>query len=112
MIFMKKFCVITISRYHDITINNEYLVISIEYEYYRIINENAEPCLYEQRLFEITDSSIPLDWIREEKGDNDYCFSPLEFVKEKYFFERYFDREPKILEIFNKYINELKKYEH
>lgn len=96
------------SKHPNITIGNVYYILGIEYGDYRILNDNNEPTLYEKEIFDIVDSSIPQDWIKEDCGDGDFCMYPLELSINKYFFEQYFDYNKEVREAFDAYIQKLK----
>lgn len=95
------------SKHPNITIGREYLVLAIEENFYRILNDNRQPILYEKEIFDITDSHIPKNWVREDYGDGDYYIYPPELLSPSYFFEKYFDDVPEVVDAFNQYLKTL-----
>ena len=55
----------------------EYVVIEINSEYYRVVNDNGEPILYKKPLFEVIDRRIPAAWEMVEYEDGDYFLNPV-----------------------------------
>ena len=53
------------ARYPDLTPGLSYVVIGIEADDYRILNDRGRPYLYPSRLFKIFDPSKPRDWVTE-----------------------------------------------
>lgn len=66
------------------------MVIGIEADDFRILNDQGRPYLYPSRLFKIVDSHEPVSWITE-LGDDDerYAYPPL--LNGFGFFEDFFD---------------------
>ncbi len=93
------------SKHSEITIGKEYNVLGIEYDDYRIMNDDNEPILYEPYIF---DGSIPESWIKVDCGDGDYSMYPPEFLDPPYFFEMYFDRDSNVIKAFNDYLKKVK----
>ena len=85
------------------TIGKVYEVLAIEYDCYRILNDNQEPCLYDSDQFEITDDSEPDFWVEhtetDEDGNIEKSFGPLAW-QNNYFFEDYHDKDKKIVQQF------------
>ena len=106
----------SIKAVHDHVVDNynhpnisalvKYLVIEIDHESYRIINDNDEPILYPKELFTIVDDTIPEDWVHEKFDDGEYFLHPPEF--KDYFFEDYFDGDKNVKAIFKKYIAKIR----
>jgi hypothetical protein len=67
------------TRYPDLTPGLSYVVIGIEADDYRILNDQGRPYLYPSRLFKIIDSSKPHDWVTErgEEGESYAYPQPL-----------------------------------
>ena len=53
------------SRYRDLTPNRPYLVIGIEADDLRILNDQGRPFLYPARIFRIIDRREPDSWISD-----------------------------------------------
>ncbi len=82
--------------YADLTANQFYFVIGIEADDYRILNDFGQPYLYPAKLFHVTDSSEPDDWITEYGDDGERYSYPRE-LNAAGFFEDYFDNNKKII---------------
>lgn len=54
----------------------EYFVIDINQEEFRIIDDRGEPILYPKELFEVVDSSLPPGWQFLEYPDGGYQIGP------------------------------------
>jgi hypothetical protein len=54
------------ARFPELTPGLPYVVIGIEADDYRILNDQGRPYLYPSRLFRIIDSSKPKDWVTEQ----------------------------------------------
>jgi len=67
------------ARYPDLSPGLSYVVIGIEADDYRTLNDQGRPYLYPSRLFKITDPSKPHDWVTErgEEGDSYAYPQPL-----------------------------------
>lgn len=72
------------------TLGKEYIVIGVEADYYRLINDHGDPCLYEAGQCEIVDFDEPSFWVSETGEDGEQYSYPLEF-HEVGFFEDYHD---------------------
>ena len=89
-----------------ITSGKLYVVVGLDNDYFRIIDNNDEPLLYPKGLFTIVDDTIPEDWVREDYPDGEYYIDPPEFSKPG-FYEDYFDGVPSALSAFKKYVKSL-----
>ncbi len=85
-----------------LTANRVYLVVEISDTDFRIINNNREPILYQKELFDVVDSDIPQDWIREDYEDGEYYINPPNFGG-RGFYEDYFDGVAYAVEKFEAY---------
>jgi len=58
-------------RYPDLKPGQAYVVIGIEADDLRILNDAGRPFLYPRRLFTLVDSQEPSDWVTEygEEGE-------------------------------------------
>jgi hypothetical protein len=105
---------------------NTYQVIEIQKEYYRIDGEDGVgPCLYDKRIFDTVDPSIPEGYIyqfnyedEEQSHEDDegfiwrnsvedYNITPKCFAQ-RAFFDFYHDGREEQVAIYNEYIRELK----
>ena len=78
------------SRYPDLTLGQGYVVLGIEADDFRILNNQGRPYLYLSRLFEIIDPREPEDWVTEYGDDGErYAYPPS--LNNCGFFEDFFD---------------------
>ncbi|WP_295385890.1 hypothetical protein [uncultured Thiodictyon sp.] len=77
----------------------DYFVIGIEADHYRILNDEGKPYLYPPGLFDLIDTDRPVDWISEYGEDGEeYSYPPL--LNGVGFFEDYFDQKPEQVAMF------------
>lgn len=82
------------SRYPDLTIGQSYVVIGIEADELRILNNAGRPFLYRPSLFSLVDSDEPTDWVTEFGEDGErYSYPPP--LNKSGFFEDFFDKKAK-----------------
>ena len=87
------------TRYQDLTPGQAYVVIGIEANDLRILNDAGRPYLYPRRIFELVDSHEPPDWVTEYGEDGErYAYPPL--LNKPGFFEDFFDQKPKAVAMF------------
>jgi hypothetical protein len=93
------------ARYLDLTPGLPYVVIGIEANDFRILNDQGRPYLYPSRLFEIIDPDKPDDWVTErgEEGER-YAYPPP--LNASGFFEDFFDAKPKAVATFWRIVNQ------
>jgi hypothetical protein len=92
------------SRYSDLTPNRQYVVIGIEADDFRILNDQGRPYLYPSRLFKIVDPHEPEGWITELGDDNERCAYPPP-LNGPGFFEDFFDNK-KAVATFRQVVNQ------
>lgn len=64
-------------RLHNgITPAEEYFVIEIGQEVFRVVDDGGEPILYPKELFDVVDSSLPPGWQFDEYADGEYWLGP------------------------------------
>ena len=92
-------------EYPDLTPGQHYVVIGIEADDFRLLNDHGRPYLYPHRLFEVVDPRQPSDWITEfgEDGEGYAYPSPLNATG---FFEDFFDGEEKAVATFWRIVNQ------
>jgi hypothetical protein len=92
-------------QYNDLTPQQSYVVIGIEGDDYRILNDDGRPYLYPHDLFEILDAYEPADWISEisEEGER-YAYPAALNVPG--FFEDFFDGKKQAISQFWRVINQ------
>jgi hypothetical protein len=59
------------SQYPDLTPGQPYLVLGIEADDFRILNDRGRPYLYPREIFTVVDAREPDDWVNELGEDND-----------------------------------------
>jgi hypothetical protein len=93
-----------------LTIGREYDVLCISFSSdkhvsFRLIgNDKHTPALFGGELFDVTDQSIPKNWVICKTGEHDYTFGPRAWSEVGYW-ERYFDREEKAITVFHEQCN-------
>jgi len=92
-------------RYRDLTPGQAYVVIGIEADDLRILNDAGRPFLHPRRLFAVVDSQEPSDWVTEygEEGER-YSYPPP--LNKPGFFEDFFDEKPKAVATFWRIVNQ------
>lgn len=93
------------SLFSDLTSQQSYVVIGIEADDFRILNDDGRPYLYPQAAFEIENSCEPEDWISElgEEGER-YAYPPA--LNSPGFFEDFFDDDKQAIAQFWRVINQ------
>ena len=80
------------ARYRDLATRQPYVVIGIEADDFRILNDAGRPFLYPSRLFSVTDRRKPEDWVIEVGSDGErYAYPPP--LNKPGFFEDFFCRQ-------------------
>ncbi len=92
-------------EYHDLTPGQSYVVIGIEADDYRILNDHGRPYLYPHDLFEIELPYEPGDWVTEIGDDGErYSYPPA--LNAPGFFEDFFDGKRDAIASFWRVINQ------
>ena len=87
------------SRYPDLTPGQPYVVLGIEADDLRILNDQGRPYLYPHEIFSVVDAREPEDWVSAVGEDNErYAYPPP--LNDCGFFENYFDGKPEVVAIF------------
>lgn len=92
-------------RYRDLTFGQPYVVIGIEADDLRILNDVGRPFLCPPNLFSVVDSQEPLDWITEFGDDGERYSYPTPLNKSG-FFEDFFDEKAKAVTTFWRVVNQ------
>ena len=92
------------ARYRDLTFGQPYVVIGIEADDLRILNDVGRPFLYPPELFSLIDSKEPIDWITELGDDGERYSYPAPLNKSG-FFEDFFDQKAKAVTTFWRVVN-------
>ena len=87
------------ARYRDLTFGQRYVVIGIEADHFRMLNNAGSPFLYPPGLFLLVDAREPVDWVTEfgDEGER-YAYPPP--LNNAGFFEDFFDRKVKAVSTF------------
>lgn len=92
------------SRYPDLTPDQPYLVLGIEADDLRILNDQGRPFLYPRDLFVVVDAREPSDWVNELGEDNErYAYPPPLNISG--FFEDFFEGKPEAVATFWRVMN-------
>jgi len=91
-------------RYRDLTPGQRYLVIGIEADELRILNDAGRPFLYPPNLFQVLDPHEPADWVSELGDDGERYAYPAPMNKPG-FFEDFFDGKPQAVGTFWRVVN-------
>ncbi|MGB0768612.1 MAG: hypothetical protein ACPGYV_13005 [Phycisphaeraceae bacterium] len=90
--------------YPSLSPGQRYLVIGIEADDYRILNDRGEPCLYPAEAFDVVDATEPDEWVHERGEDGERYAYPLA-LNAAGFFEDFFDRKEDAVQVFWQVIN-------
>jgi hypothetical protein len=90
----------------SVTPGKEYVVIGLDHDSYRIVDDMGEPILLPKDGFEIIDNTIPGDWIWERYSEDEYYADPPE-LHARGFYEDYFDGKH---EARKQFVEAMKKY--
>jgi len=88
----------------DLSEGQQYLVLGIEADDYRILNDVGKPYLYEPTFFDVVESTEPTDWVTEYGEDGERYSYPTP-LNEAGFFEDFFDHKPKQTATFWRIVN-------
>lgn len=92
-------------RYRDLTVGQQYVVICIEADDLRILNDNGRPFLYPASLFSLIDPREPADWVTDFGDDGERYSYPAPLNKSG-FFEDFFAEKAKAVTIFWRVVNQ------
>ena len=93
------------TRYRDLTFGQPYVVIGIEADDLRILNNAGRPFLYPPNLFSLVDPAEPVDWVTEYGDDGErYSYPPP--LNKSGFFEDFFDQKAKAVATFWRVVNQ------
>lgn len=93
------------TRYRDLTFGQPYVVIGIEADELRILNDAGRPFLYPPNLFSVIDQLEPADWVTEFGDDGERYSYPTQLNKSG-FFEDFFDEKGKAVATFWRVVNQ------
>jgi hypothetical protein len=92
------------TRYGDLTPGQSYMVIGIEADDFRLLNDRGRPYLYPADAFDIVDRREPSDWITEH-GDDGERYSYPRLLNGSGFFEDFFDADGRAVATFWRIVN-------
>lgn len=92
------------SRYQDLTPGQPYLVLGIEADDFRILNDQGKPFLFPREIFTVVDAREPVDWVTE-LGDEDERYAYPPSLNGPGFFEDYFDGKDQAVATFWRVMN-------
>ena len=81
----------------------EYLVVGLDHDSLRVLDDDNEPALYPKELFDINDLEVPEDWVWDRYADEEYYSNPPELAGPG-FYEDWFDKKAEAQAVFDKYI--------
>ena len=93
------------SRYRDLSTRQPYVVIGIEADDFRILNDAGRPFLYPSRLFRVIDRREPPDWVTEFGDDGERYAYPAA-LNTPGFFEDFFDDKSRAVGAFWRIVNQ------
>jgi hypothetical protein len=91
-------------NYPDLTPGQPYVVIGIEGDEFRILNDVGRPYLYPPALFKVVDSREPADWVTDHGDDGERYAYPAP-LNSPGFFEDFFDDKSKAVKTFWHVVN-------
>ena len=91
-------------RYPDLTPGQPYVVIGIEGDEFRLLNDSGRPYLYPPKLFRVSDQTEPSDWVSEFGEDGERYAYPRP-LNDPGFFEDFFEGKPRAVKTFWQVVN-------
>ncbi len=88
-------------EHSGLTQGRTYVVVGVDDQHYRVMDDAGEPILFPKELFSVVDGTIPSGWVRVEYDDGEYHIDPLE-TSGVGFYEDYFDRDERAVAAFNR----------
>ena len=88
--------------------DKQYLVLEIEADDFRVVDDDDDPVLYEPDLFDVIDATEPSDWVSEYGEDGERYAEPEELVKyDRYVWEKYHDGVPEAIQAVQAYLRKV-----
>lgn len=92
------------TRFPDLTPDQPYVVLGVEADDFRILNDQGRPYLYPADLFTVVDAREPDDWVSGLGDDRErYAYPPP--LNDCGFFEDYFEGKPEAVATFWRVMN-------
>ncbi|HRJ40859.1 MAG: hypothetical protein KJZ86_14470 [Caldilineaceae bacterium] len=95
----------SLPQYPDLSSFHWYVVIGIEADDLRILNDQGKPYLYPQSLFDLVDANEPTDWVTDFGDEGERYAYPAE-INSPGFFEDFFDAQSDAVATFWRVINQ------
>ena len=64
------------ATYYSLTVGREYVVLGIAADWYRILDDTEDPCLFDPSCFRVVDSTEPSFWQSSEHDGVRYAYPP------------------------------------
>jgi hypothetical protein len=94
-----------VEKYPDLIYGQCYVLIGIEADDFRLLNDQGRPYLYPHTLFEIVDPEKPSDWVTETGEDGEvYAYPPM--LNGVGVFEDFFDGVENAVSAFWRVVNQ------
>ena len=91
------------NEFWSLTSGQEYFVIGLDHESFRIVDNKGEPILFPKEGFKTLDNTLPEDWIWKRYSEDEYYADPPELGRPG-FYEDYFDGKAEAMEQFRDYL--------
>lgn len=89
---------------HRLSLRAPYEVIGIEAGWFRIIDDDGMPVLFDPALFKVVDQTRPIHWVSRVRDGAEYAYAPQ--IGKPGFFEDIHEGDPQARRIFHRYVNE------
>lgn len=91
------------NEFWSLTPGQEYVVIGLDDEYYRMVDNNGEPILLPKQGFKVVDNTMSEDWVWKRYSEDEYYADPPELGRPG-FYEDYFDGKAEAVKQFRDYL--------
>jgi hypothetical protein len=93
------------NEFWSLTPGREYVVIGVDHESYRVVDDKGEPILFPKEGFRVVDDAIPQDWVWDRQGDDEYYGGPAA-LQIPGFYEDFFEGQREAVEQFTHYLQQ------
>jgi hypothetical protein len=87
----------------SLTLGREYVVIGLDHESFRLVDNKGEPILFPKEGLKILDTTIPEDWMWKRYSEDEYYADPPELGRQG-FYDDYFDGKAEASKQFRDYL--------
>lgn len=94
-----------LEEYPDLTHGQYYVLIGIEADDFRLLNDRGRPYLYPHHFFEVVDPKKPSEWVTEV-GDSGEVYAYPPKLNAVGFFEDFFDGNQQAVSTFWRVVNQ------